>query len=306
MTQKSETTNVEPGRAISFDDNEPGVETMLPPTLKTADFQYPLGDEIPLPDALDDPASTFERIIDESDLLPVWFLERGAVIQRAIARVVLTKPYTTDGYTFQPGTGWATGFMVSPTLFLTNNHVIPDKPFANQVRIQFNYQLGSDGTDLATESYYPDADDVFHTNPALDFTLVRLRPSQDLSGAVWPGDRWGFVALNDSPIYRNEQHFNVVQHPSGRRKEVSLQDNEIDTLYSNVVRYKADTEPGSSGSPVFDNLWQLVALHHAGGDQDSSGKWLNNEGIRIDAVVNDLRDHFIDIGRQDVLDELGI
>jgi hypothetical protein len=57
---------------------------------------------------------------------------------------------------------------------------------------------------------------------------------------------------------------------------------------------------------VFDNLWQIVALHHAGGDKDATGKWLNNEGIRIDAVINDLRDHFSSAGRQDVLDELGI
>jgi len=53
-------------------------------------------------------------------------------------------------------------------------------------------------------------------------------------------------------------------------------------------------------------LWQIVALHHAGGDKDATGKWLNNEGIRIDAVINDLRDHFSSAGRQDVLDELGI
>ena len=59
-------------------------------------------------------------------------------------------------------------------------------------------------------------------------------------------------------------------------------------------------------SPVFNNLWEIVALHHAGGDRDAQGTWLNNEGIRIDAVVDDLRDHFSDIGRQDVLDELRI
>ena len=32
----------------------------------------------------------------------------------------------------------------------------------------------------------------------------------------------------------------------------------------------------------------------------------HNEGIRIDAVIDDLRDHFEAEGRQDVLDELGI
>ena len=30
------------------------------------------------------------------------------------------------------------------------------------------------------------------------------------------------------------------------------------------LRYRNNTEPGSSGSPVFNFDWQLVALHHAG------------------------------------------
>ena len=87
-------------------------------------------------------------------------------------------------------------------------------------------------------------------------------------------------------------------------KEVAFQDNVITNLFENAVRYTADTEPGSSGSPVLNNFWQLIALHHAGGEQDASGKWLNNQGIRIDRIHNDLRTHFA--GQQDVLDELGI
>jgi endonuclease/exonuclease/phosphatase family metal-dependent hydrolase len=50
-----------------------------------------------------------------------------------------------------------------------------------------------------------------------------------------------------------------------------------------VLRYRTDTEPGSSGSPVFNNDWQLVALHHAGYRED--GGTAVNEGIRISAIV---------------------
>lgn len=305
MTEQNEPMSVDPGSEISLDDSGPGTEKVAPPSMKTSEFAHTIGEEIPLRDAS---ISPFERMIDENDFLPVWFLARGADVQRAVARVMLTKPHVVRGYTFQPGRGWATGFMVSPSLFLTNNHVIAEKSFADKVCMQFNYQITPDRDEATTESYYPDADDVFRTNAALDYTLIRLRPNQEEGGEPdEAGDVWGFIPLNDSPVYGKEQHFNVVQHPSGRRKEVSLQDNEIDKLFSNVVRYKADTEPGSSGSPVFNNEWQLVALHHAGGDRDAiTGKWLNNEGIRIDAVINDLRDYFIAEGRQDVLDELGI
>ncbi len=281
-----------------------------PPTLREKDFKYPKGDEVLIPTAGNDPSAVFERIIDEADFLPVWFLEQGAQIQRSIARVVLTKPHTSGGFTFPPGTGWATGFMVSRSLFLTNNHVIPDEAFAKKIRMQFNFQLGPDGTEQLSESFLPTENDVFRTNVRLDYTLIRLQPLQSAPDRApkFPGDRWGFIQLNDSPMFREKQHFNIIQHPDGRRKEVSLQDNEIDKLFTNFVLYKADTEPGSSGSPVFDNLWQLVALHHAGGERDASGQFVNNEGIRIDKIVDDLREHFSSGPNADpsVLTELGI
>jgi hypothetical protein len=32
---------------------------------------------------------------------------------------------------------------------------------------------------------------------------------------------------------------------------------------SSYLYYEADTEPGSSGSPVFNRQWEVVALHHS-------------------------------------------
>ena len=62
--------------------------------------------------------------------------------------------------------------------------------------------------------------------------------------------------------------------------------------YSNerVVQYLTDTLKGSSGSPVFNSAWQVVALHHSGGEskeQEPSlrfGKY-RNEGININRVI---------------------
>ena len=260
-----------------------------------------LGEEV----SLEGPAaSTFEsaleRFIDESDLLPVSFLEQGVEAQRSVARIVLTRPH--EG--FPTGTGWATGFLVAPSLFLTNEHAIPDAAFSQNVRFQFNFQLGPDGVERESDSYV--ASEVVAIEESLDYALVRLASKPMLDGVevrqIQAGQRWGFTPLNPSPIFRAGQHFNVVQHPRGRRKEIALQDNQISKLFTNVVLYTSDTEPGSSGSPVFDNLWQLVALHHAGGEQSPTGKWLNNEGIRIDRIVDDLRSRLDDT----VQAELGI
>ena len=46
---------------------------------------------------------------------------------------------------------------------------------------------------------------------------------------------------------------------------------------------------GSSGSPVFDNHWQLIGVHHAGGFNlpqlnNAGGTHAANEGITFDAI----------------------
>jgi V8-like Glu-specific endopeptidase len=48
------------------------------------------------------------------------------------------------------------------------------------------------------------------------------------------------------------------------------------------VDYEVDTEPGSSGSPVFNNRWELVALHSRAG----TGQF--NKGVAISAIADDL------------------
>ena len=62
-----------------------------------------------------------------------------------------------------------------------------------------------------------------------------------------------------------------------------------------VLHYIADTEGGSSGSPVFNNDWQVIALHHWGGPGPlavsglmSNGNAEVNEGVRISKIVADL------------------
>lgn len=55
----------------------------------------------------------------------------------------------------------------------------------------------------------------------------------------------------------------IVQHPGGQKKQVALRDNRIVDVFDAFLHYAADTELGSSGSPVFNDQWELVALHHA-------------------------------------------
>ncbi len=61
----------------------------------------------------------------------------------------------------------------------------------------------------------------------------------------------------------NGQNVSLIQHPKGARKEVVLYGNQVQAIYPNWIQYQTDAEPGSSGSPLFNDQWQLVGLHHS-------------------------------------------
>jgi hypothetical protein len=241
----------------------------------------------------------------ELRLVPAAFLERGADVQRAVARIALA----TSHQGLPTGAGWGTGFLVGPSLFLTTHHAIPTREFAGLLRVHFDPPHAGEGTERASDSYSLDPESSFHTSPDLDYTLVRVRAKAQVDDVVGfsrlasPGARCGWLPLSSTGSFHPGQRFRIVQHPTGRRKEVSLAGNEIQRLFHNVVRYSSESEPASSGSPVFDEWWRLVAMHHAHGTQEG-GRWVNDQAIRIDRIAEDLRSAFAE--RADVLGELSM
>lgn len=226
-----------------------------------------------------------ERLIGRSNFLPVGYLASGVNAARAVARVAIK-------YVSLPDAGLGTGFMISPRLFMTNNHVISSAIEAGQYELQFNYQYSDDGSRLLPhETYEMDPASLFITNSVLDFTIVAVKPRMKTENGntaqVLAGDEFGYLSLTKNYFYSERQLANVIQHPNGQHKQIAIQENEIVSVHSSVIRYTADTEPGSSGSPVFNNMWRIVALHHSAGDYDAQQKaWLNNEGIRIDVIID--------------------
>jgi V8-like Glu-specific endopeptidase/tetratricopeptide (TPR) repeat protein len=83
----------------------------------------------------------------------------------------------------------------------------------------------------------------------------------------------------------------VIGHPGGGTLSFSLADNELLDYEDGgrLLHYRTPTEGGSSGSPIFNQDWRLIGLHHAGGDEmqrlnGQSGTYQANEGIRFDRI----------------------
>ncbi|MEU0427146.1 serine protease [Streptomyces canus] len=241
----------------------------------------------------------YERIISRSNELQAWsFLPRGARAAGTVARITMRH----DGREIPHGTG----FLVSPRLLMTNHHVLPNAGVAGRCFLEFNAQVTIDNAPDAVIRMEFDPGTFFTAAKLLDFALVAVAPAND--GRL-PGDVFGWNKLSAQPgnLVVGER-VNIIGHPNGRLKEIALRDNALLVRLEDFLHYKTDTEPGNSGSPVFNDQWEVVALHHSGvprtndnreplrkdgqiwrdGDGDDAVDWIANEGVRISSIMRHL------------------
>ena len=125
---------------------------------------------------------------------------------------------------------------------------------------------------------------LFITDQKLDFTLVAI---EEISADGTKSSDFGFLPLlpQKGKVLLGE-YVSIIQHPSGAPKAVALRENKITDIFDDYIHYSTDTQPGSSGSPVFNDQWIVVGLHHAGvPDPNDNTKYISNEGIRISSIL---------------------
>ena len=77
--------------------------------------------------------------------------------------------------------------------------------------------------------------------------------------------------MEPEPELRKEDSIMIFQHPKGRGKEYSQ--DKISNIEKPFVFYQADTETGSSGSPVLTTVGlKLIAIHHKGNEEGGYNK----------------------------------
>jgi hypothetical protein len=109
------------------------------------------------------------------------------------------------------------------------------------------------------------------------------------------------------PLRNQPARVYIIGHPGGRELSFSLQDNELidhegekggTPALPGIVRvhYRAPTEGGSSGSPVFNaSAWEVIALHHKGGMlgmprlNGGQGTYAANEGISVASIIGRMK-----------------
>ena len=212
-----------------------------------------------------------EKVIGKRSFLPTEWFKTGDDISREICKIRLDDDTTGTGVHLKGG------------YILTNRHVLPDKETAEKCDLVFNFNH-QDRTETILRKLDVDAAFVIGAENQsdlmqdFDFALFKLKGQLDFPG-VEPTD--------DHSLPKSDDMVCIIQHPWGRPKELSL--GPVMGSDDQNIHYAADTNPGSSGSPVFNKKWQLVALHfgHLPGEQF-------NRGLRMDQLLQVLSEDWKD------------
>jgi V8-like Glu-specific endopeptidase len=209
---------------------------------------------------------------------------------------------------------------------MTNHHVMQPAIAgdATDVRFRFDYKIMEDGDTinsgsvyrLAKDNWLIDAsehsplDEVATTNgdvpelTQLDYAVVRLDGNPGDLPVGNPGTplrKWITLSA-DKYDFTPDTALYIVQHPEGEPLKLCLDTEAIISTNSNAtrVRYRTNTESGSSGSPCFNKDWELVALHHAGDPNfEKLKKAEYNQGVPTSTIYSLLE-------QNDKLDQLGL
>jgi hypothetical protein len=259
-----------------------------------------------------------ERLVRETlgEIDPEPWLKTATERLGQICRIDIPEAYTGG-----------TGFLVGPDLILTNYHVVAqiieydDDDLGSSIEIRFDQRVRSNLSKTSQPvrlrssewlvDFSPDSNAAFEEIPtaALDYALLRIaesaRPGED---RVDDGKERGWVPIPTFPYkFAKDSPLFVLGHPRGDSLKMTLDTNSIMEInqQKSRVRYRTNTDSGSSGSPCFDLQWNLVALHHAG---DTAKIAQFNEGIPVSTIRRMWKEKVdsseLDDWKKDVLDML--
>mmetsp|Transcript_25657 Transcript_25657/g.67300 ORF Transcript_25657/g.67300 Transcript_25657/m.67300 type:complete len:304 (+) Transcript_25657:132-1043(+) len=140
----------------------------------------------------------FEKVHMEANFLPASFLRRGAERARAVCRV-------------ETGTSYGSGVLLTPNIIMTNNHVLENARMASSSKARFNLENDpAEDDEPFTVDLLPDR--LFITDVDLDFSIVACETVNDITPVR--------LLRNPATVATGER-VNIIQHPQGRKKEVS-------------------------------------------------------------------------------------
>ena len=242
------------------------------------------------------------EIRDGSDILEKIFSNEATFTPDAIRK--LLKSFESIGCVMNDiGARLGTGFLVPGSwfkpafgdapVFVTNAHVISDRvsgaipPDKASVSFELGERINNRRVEYAVKEvlFSSDPGDLGVRNcncEALDCTIVLLEGLPSTAPAL--------KVTKSLPLLTPLTKAFVAGHPRGGGLQIALHDSQLLDIddEERLMHYRTPTEPGSSGSPVFNLEWEVMALHHADTKATprlrGNGTYEANEGIALSAI----------------------
>lgn len=231
------------------------------------EIRYQVPSTVPLPNQASSvgPEFSWDGPTDEVTLqgwlrpspeyLDVSFLREAISRSRSVCLVEV-------GATGETGTG----VLVGPDLVLTNHHVLArNSDLLNQNAQTTTLRFGAYTSEAAQNKNGQvaklfDEKPVVGYSPVDEFDFVLLRASHDIESFC---DLVPATLGQGIPVKNSAMH--ILQHPNGGSMKLSISDNGVTSANheNGKIQYITRTSGGSSGSPCFDENWNVVAIHRA-------------------------------------------
>jgi endonuclease G, mitochondrial len=179
---------------------------------------------------------------------------------------------------------------VGPNLVLTNYHVLVfnsgDKLEENAKNTVLRFGCFSSKNDPSEgQGFRLASDPIVDQSPVdeHDFLLLRVEDAIQGEEAIRPAPLDPSIPAEKSPL-------NIIHHPFGDTMKLSLSGNGVTGIYSDkgLLQYVTRAAEGSSGSPCFNDEWNVVGLHHA---QRARSFGSIREGILVHAIYDRITKH---------------
>jgi len=224
-----------------------------------------------------------QKVLGSTQFVTLNWYRRGLERCRSVVRIE---------HEMEPERGEGTGFLLrggdlkeswgDRLLLLTNAHVVSSDPTVRaalrpeKARVSFKALAEDQG------SVRHKVKQILWTSPPaeLDATLIELDST--------PSGLEGYPIDEHRPSLDEAERAYIIGHPEGGTLSLSINDNLLLGYDGRWVHYRSPTKGGSSGSPVFNQDWELIALHHASvripSSSTTSGDDEANEGIWIQSI----------------------